>query len=287
MGKRSMAFTKAIFYFITYSTIQFLGMFIYILGFLFLNCLHAASASHLPVDQLVHNALDQLSQNMTHHTEAALLLANIMVFLVVVLLFRLKKRNLFTDLKIKKTNRNNLVAAFVVGLVWSYVLIFFLSFLYDLTSAFGDPADYTVITIVSVILIAPIMEEIFYRGIIFNQLNTRMKVASSAIITAFLFALGHHSSFVHWLLSFLWGIVSIWLYRTTGTLIVPILAHITNNAVAELVSHMRMPPFMFSCSFIVILIGTLIYIKHINRNSTSCTSCHSAPSDPESGFYGG
>ncbi len=274
MGKRIYSFGKAIFYYIAYSILQVIGMFIYIFAYFVIN---TSSASDLPIDQVVYNALEQLSQNMTHHTEAALLLANTVVLLVIVLAFRLKKRNIFADLRIRKTNGKNLTAAFVVGLVWSHVLIFFLGFLYDLASSFCYTADYTVVTIASLIIIGPILEEIVYRGIIFNQLNTRMKIVSSAIISALLFAFGHRSSFVHFLLSFLFGMEQVWLYCTTGTLIAPILVHITNNAVADLVLHNRVPSIMLSCVRTVILIGALVYLRYINRGFATCANRHSDP----------
>ena len=116
MEKRFVALTKAILYYCAQSIIQKGFVLIYILVYLFIHVWHPANVSNLPVGELASDAFEQLSQNMINHTELALLLANTVVLLDIILAFRLKKRNILSDLRIRKTNGKNMAAACVVGL---------------------------------------------------------------------------------------------------------------------------------------------------------------------------
>lgn len=79
------------------------------------------------------------------------------------------------------------------------------------------------------VVIAPITEEILFRGVLFGFLNRKIGVAFSILINLFLFGLlhpGHHFSTAIMALAF------ILLYVRTKSLITPILFHMIWNAMA-------------------------------------------------------
>lgn len=79
-------------------------------------------------------------------------------------------------------------------------------------------------------LIAPIAEELFFRGLIFNALASRMPVLLAAVISGVLFGLGHGDLVLFPALT-LFGILQAICYRISGNLIVPIIVHAANNAI--------------------------------------------------------
>lgn len=88
-----------------------------------------------------------------------------------------------------------------------------------------------------VAVIAPIAEEIFYRGMVFRALSNGVGVALAAIISGVLFGAVHIDSLAsERLLQVvplgLLGVLFALLYVWTGTLYAPIALHATNNALA-------------------------------------------------------
>ena len=79
-------------------------------------------------------------------------------------------------------------------------------------------------------LIAPIAEEMFFRGLLFNALATRMPMLAAALISGVLFGLGHGDLVLFPALA-LFGMLQAIFYRISGNLIVPMIVHAANNAI--------------------------------------------------------
>ena len=78
------------------------------------------------------------------------------------------------------------------------------------------------------ILIGPLAEELFFRGLFFPALKSRMSVFWAVIITAALFST-MHLNWAGWLPIFGLGILLAYSYEKTGSLLVPIFIHIIHN----------------------------------------------------------
>lgn len=79
-------------------------------------------------------------------------------------------------------------------------------------------------------VIAPVAEELLFRGLVFGGLAQRMPVAVAATVSALLFALSHGLGVVAPI--FVLGLGLAWLYRRTGTIWAPIMAHGVVNAIS-------------------------------------------------------
>ncbi|MEX5745683.1 lysostaphin resistance A-like protein [Massilia sp. X63] len=75
------------------------------------------------------------------------------------------------------------------------------------------------------ITIVPLVEEIIYRGILFNYFLRRQKALVALVLTSAIFAIPHGNSFA----AFLGGIVFGSIYLYTGRLAYCVLAHATTN----------------------------------------------------------
>jgi len=90
-----------------------------------------------------------------------------------------------------------------------------------------------VATVVSVVIVAPICEEIIFRGLLYGALENRLGVAGAILISAVVFAVVHlQITYFIGLLGV--GIVLGWARWKTGSLGLPIVLHIINNAAAML-----------------------------------------------------
>lgn len=87
--------------------------------------------------------------------------------------------------------------------------------------------------IFSIVLFAPIMEELVFRKAIFNQLHTsRVSLMGSAVISSLIFALVHFDG--HMLVYSTLGLWFSYLYIKTNNIYAPMIAHGLMNAFASL-----------------------------------------------------
>lgn len=88
-------------------------------------------------------------------------------------------------------------------------------------------------------IIAPIAEELLFRGLVFHMFNRHMNVKVALIIQGLLFG-AFHMNLVQGLYASVLGIVLGITYLLTGTLWIPIIIHIINNSVALLLPEVWM-----------------------------------------------
>jgi membrane protease YdiL (CAAX protease family) len=78
---------------------------------------------------------------------------------------------------------------------------------------------------------APIAEELFFRGYVFNAYLAEKGAATAYVASALIFGLVHgHVLLV--LAIFPMGLILAYLYRRSGTILAPVIAHMLNNSVA-------------------------------------------------------
>jgi membrane protease YdiL (CAAX protease family) len=84
--------------------------------------------------------------------------------------------------------------------------------------------------IVSVVMMAPIAEELLFRGILFNTIKHASYPLAGMFASAALFALVH-GSVALMLPLFVMGFALAWVYEKSGSIIAPIVMHATFNAI--------------------------------------------------------
>jgi hypothetical protein len=110
------------------------------------------------------------------------------------------------------------------------------------------------------VIITPIVEEIVYRGFLFNQLLKKYSVKIALIASSLIFAL-IHIRFTGIGFLFLYGLFFGYAYYKTKSLIAPILAHFTVNFLSSFSTHSVVE--LNSASFIkyfVIYMASLFFV---------------------------
>ena len=87
------------------------------------------------------------------------------------------------------------------------------------------------LVIIAVVILAPIAEEIFFRGVVFNALLREGGRRWAFIGSSALFAV-IHISLVALVPIFLLGLALAWIYQRTGNLLAPIAMHMTVNGIS-------------------------------------------------------
>ena len=80
-----------------------------------------------------------------------------------------------------------------------------------------------------VVLLAPVFEEIIFRGLLYPTLRAKFTILISIIGSALIFALAHGYGLVAFLTVFWSGLLWAWAYERTGSILPAICAHVINN----------------------------------------------------------
>ncbi|ANU12005.1 CAAX protease family protein [Planococcus antarcticus DSM 14505] len=91
-----------------------------------------------------------------------------------------------------------------------------------------DTPLYIVFTVFTIAMLAPVVEEFMFRGVLLKRMIVRTSVWGGILISSLLFGILH----LDVIGAFLFGIVASLLYLRTNNLLVPILLHIINNSLA-------------------------------------------------------
>ena len=104
---------------------------------------------------------------------------------------------------------------------------------FDQSLVWGTPTDVAV-TLVEYSIIAPVFEEVIFRGVLFATFRRRFGWGISAVLSALIFSLVHGYGLVG-LLSVFWsGVLWAWAYEKTGSLWPGMIAHGVNNLLVSL-----------------------------------------------------
>lgn len=100
------------------------------------------------------------------------------------------------------------------------------------------PGLYNALTLFSVLVVAPVTEEFIFRGVLLHRWGVKWGVRPAIVLTSVLFGV-LHSNLIG---LFVFGVVMSLLYLSTRSLLVPMIAHATNNAIASGVDFLAAQP---------------------------------------------
>ena len=105
---------------------------------------------------------------------------------------------------------------------------------FDVTSKLpGVTGVSIVLAVASLVIVAPLVEEIVFRGLVFGALAGRLGIVASAVISSLLFGLVHGDPVLFPSLAAL-GFVAALAYAATGNLWVSIILHALNNSLGAI-----------------------------------------------------
>ena len=85
------------------------------------------------------------------------------------------------------------------------------------------------VSLLEFIVLAPIFEEVAFRGVLFGTLRKKFSWGSSAVLSAAIFALAHGYGVLGFISVFWSGMLWAWIYEKTGSLLPSMFAHAANN----------------------------------------------------------
>ena len=188
----------------------------------------------------------------------------------------------------EKDNRREIFYIFLINILFAFiVLAFFSSFDVISTSLYPDiepildftPKSYDTLAIVfeviSSIIFAPILEELIFRGVLFNRLKIRIGIIGAMLLSSGIFAIGHEFGGIT--SAFLFGICMCIIYLKTDNILMTMSIHFINNLVAVILDTGNLDAFLFQMPFLPItllvsIISGLLIILYIIKQTKLLTA---------------
>ena len=176
-------------------------------------------------------------------------------------------------------NEKEILYVFGINIIFAYLFLFSVVVL-DMLIGMSDPTwiigididsvsltpSAFIYTLITSVVFAPIIEELVFRGVLFNRLKIRIGIVPAMLISSILFALGHDFGGI--VSAFLFGICMCILYLKTDNILIPMSVHLINNIAATLLDLTAFDAFVTSFPWIIllgiaVLLATILLIKYI------------------------
>lgn len=253
---------------------------LYLLSFLGIQMVVSfVSGIILSVRLMLENGVDAVNEaqyiesftaKLTEYTTFITLISNILALAIIWLFFKIRKKKLSGEIQLNKCPVKSVLAAGLFGIGFGVVLgalISIIPFSESMQNSFTDSysalsAGNAVISIISVAILAPIVEEVFFRGLIYTRLKSGMNKITAAVISSLLFGV-MHGEIIWMLIGFMSGLALVWIFEKTRSLLGCITVHIANNTLSQLEAGITEISDWASYTIlgiaVILLIGTIIY----------------------------
>lgn len=192
-------------------------------------------------------------------------LGSLLVYLII---FNSRKENLFVRSRFHKISLKQALWSAAIGVSFvflSLLIVHVMSIMFPVQYAnFIEMMDVFVdapfiVIILAVVIVAPLFEEIMFRGIVFDSLSKRMNVYISIIIAGLFFGIYHMNIFqgtYATLIGIVMGFSLVW----TKSIWAPMIIHFVNNLVSVLLSYSAIGAWLDTEEALPIILSILIAI---------------------------
>ncbi len=192
------------------------------------------------------------------------LIGDIITLLLIALIFLASDYGIKDRINIKKIPIKEYLNIFVLGIGVTILLLFLSGILTKLIPSYSEisnqlaTARVSVLQLIITIVLIPIYEEIFYRGIIFGYLKKEFNIIVSVIVQALVFGF-MHLNLVQGIYTFIFGIVLALVYMYSNSILGNITVHITFNLLGILIIPKLLENFP-NMSVVLLIIGIVFVI---------------------------
>ena len=194
--------------------------------------------------------------------------------IVIILYFALLLKDVKNELKIEisniftKVSFKEILFLVLINICFSYGMLYLSNYIINLVHfdsylGFFIPVKSIlgVLSLISIVFISPVAEELIFRGVFLNKLKFIIPTVFAILISSLLFASLH--SFGSIFSAFLFGVCMALLYLKTENIFVPMLAHFLNNLIGESLYHIDYADLLFSNSIVMGIMSVLAIVSFI------------------------
>ena len=149
------------------------------------------------------------------------------------------------------------------------IFIYTLNSVVHITDAYKVGSMPFVVNLLSSGIIGPILEELLFRGIVYNKLLTFNNHKKACIITSIMFSLMHFPNIITMIYTLILSFIMIYLYDKYKSLYAPIIFHIAINTTINVLIYSLVKDNIVVNSLLLLIsvFGIVSVLKLINWNS--------------------
>jgi len=217
------------------------------------------------------------------YTPLFIIMSAIGAFFFYILISKIRKKNLFELCEFNKISVIEVIDTLLLGISSNVLTIVFISFLpiEKLTPEYEELMESInggnfIITLLGVGIAGPFIEEVVFRGLIYNELKRHMRIMPAVVIQALLFGI-YHLNVVQGIYAFLLGIILALALNWTGTIWSSILIHFSFNTFNIAISYFADESYLestegtittaISVLASIVIFGLCTFVLWVNRKS--------------------
>ena len=201
----------------------------------------------------------------------------LLMIVVAFIIFGIIFINIIRKMKLEKNKTNidkySLLNIIILGI---FIAVFFNIFIYTLNGIIHITDSYKIsrlpliVTIISSGILGPVLEELLFRGIVYNKLLEFNNHKKSCIITSVIFSLMHFPNLITMIYTFVLSFIMIYLYDKHKSLVAPIIFHIGINTTMNVLIYILVKNNILVNSLLMLIsLFGIVIISGINSKKKS------------------
>ena len=183
--------------------------------------------------------MEEVLQVVTEVALPSVIISGILTIGLLWLIFVCRKKKFVQEISLRKLSPGAIPPLVLMGLSLNVVTGLVLSLIpEEWMSAYEESSSLittgnTVVMILATVIMAPVIEEIIFRGLAYTRMKKGMPTAVAVILSSALFGVAH-GQWIWMLYAFVFGLVLVWVFEHTKSLLANILLHLSYNGCAML-----------------------------------------------------
>lgn len=255
---------KASIYFLVYFATQLVMGFVY--GIMFsVNVMSSGEAMDaMELTELLNTFIMDKAMEMTFW-------AGVMTLVIFWIRFAVRKKNFLKEVEFKKVPVKNLLPVIILAPCANVVLSMVITYFpwpqawIDAYMANSAPLDGSLMSWLTAVVMAPVLEEIVFRGLVYTRLKKGMPTIVAAIVASLAFGLCHGTAI--WIIyATALGLVMTWIFEKYQSLVANILFHLAFNLMGQILN--MIPESMEIVVWILLavsVVGLVYGVKQIKK----------------------
>ncbi len=240
MKKFFIALLKGLAYFGIYLGIQILVSLVYtIVGVVPIALKYTAQGLDLLAPEVFEQYMEEALQVVIDSAMPTVIISGLLTIGVLWLIFVCRKKKFAQEICLRKVHPGVIAPIVLMGLSLNFVTGFVLSFVpeewmsaYELSSSLVMSGN-TVLMVLGTTIMAPVIEEIIFRGLAYTRMKKGMSATVAMLLSSAVFGVAH-GQWVWMLYAFALGMILVWVFERTKSLLANILLHLSYNGCAML-----------------------------------------------------
>lgn len=187
--------------------------------------------------------MEQMTAKILEMTSLMVLVSGAIALVIYGIIFLVRKKNMAKEICLTKIDMKSILPIVIMAVGFNLLITLVLNLIpfpenwmeSYMANSGGLQEGNTIINWVSVVIMAPVVEEIVFRGLIYTRLKKGMPALVAAFLCAIVFG-AMHGTIIWFMYAFVLGMLLVWCMEKYQSLTASILFHMAFNLTGQLLS---------------------------------------------------